>query len=57
MKIRNTRRQMRGGVAIAILFGLSIIAVAAPGKVDDPLGILRKPIPERLVVRVRRWRG
>lgn len=50
MKIRNTRRQMRGGVVVAVLMALASIVVAAPGKVDDPLGILRKAIPERLVV-------
>ncbi len=50
MKITTTPRQLRSGMLVSFLFATATIGRSEPAKVDDPLGILKKPIPERLVV-------
>ena len=42
--------QMRMGLMCAVLFAGVAIVLAEPVTVDDPTGIIKKLIPERLVV-------
>ncbi|MEJ6644611.1 MAG: autotransporter-associated beta strand repeat-containing protein [Akkermansiaceae bacterium] len=50
MKVTPNPRQLRAGMIGALLIAAATMGRAEPAKVDDPLGILKKPIPERLVV-------
>lgn len=50
MKVTTKPRQLRAKLIGALLIAAATMGRAEPAKVDDPLGILKKPIPERLVV-------